>query len=284
MQEERSVKAMKRQEKEEQKRAAAEALKIGSHLDQSAGVFDPFTDMQGGEVIRPISETSFGFVEETKVHKPTPEELHPETVHLIKEVNDFYNGAYRLKSNNSKASYNKGVSAYKRGDREKLVDALTELQSERRKLIDRNTLLDQTRSRLLMESNKQALIDIGESKFGEIPLFGGGGANKITDLTKKINVAKSEVWKEVNKNDVRMHNLMDKLARLDSKMKPERYEPREPGIGDIVPFKGYRGGGDLWFLSDVDNPLLKKKSNPVTRGGNPVTKEMLKNPYKEARK
>jgi hypothetical protein len=60
-----------------------------------------------------------------------------------------------------------------------------------------------------------------------------------------------------------MHNLTDKLARLDARMNPGRYEPVTPESGDIVPFSGVAGGA---VFTGIDNPLLsKKRPGPVLR-------------------
>lgn len=296
LQTEASIRAMEAAKRKQEERSFSQM--VGGEGGGGINPFNPLKNVSFGSVFetpQPLREQmAFGSAPERR--EPTKEEIHPEAVHLEKEINDLYQGRGALKDNSSKSSYDKGVSAFSGGNREKLVESVNELQAEKRKLVDRNVWLDQSRARLMKEETKQSFIDMEGSGSGLFNFgFGGSGTKKLAELSKKINEAKSDVWKEVNKNEIRMHNLTDKLARLDARMNPGRYEPVTPESGDIVPFSGVAGGA---VFTGIDNPLLsKKRPGPILRNdtvsyllfephikyGSAKIENVNENPMREAR-
>lgn len=255
MQAERSIKAMSAAEK----RAEEEQFREATGGPSGVNPFNPLKINFGDIFATPTPlKDSLISAPGPEQRAPTKEELHPEAVHIEQEVNDLHAGRGALKDNKSKSIFDRGVSAFSGGDREKLVESINDLQAEKRKLLDRNVWLDQTRGRLLKEETKQSFIDMEGSGSGLFNFsFGGGsGTRKLADMSKKITEAKADVWKEVNKNEIRMHNLTDKLARLDANMNPGRFEPVTPESGDILPFHGVASTS---LFVGIDNPLLSKK-------------------------
>jgi hypothetical protein len=294
LRDEATIRALEASRKRQEERAFGEAMGGGGPINP----FNPLKNISFGSLFQtqqPLKD-QMGFGAAPERREPTKQEIHPEAVHLEKEINDLYQGRGALKDNSSKSSYDKGVSAFSKGNREKLVESVNELQAEKRKLIDRNVWLDQSRARLMKEETKQSFIDMEGSGSGLFNFgFGGSGTRKLAELSKKLTAAKSDVWKEVNKNEIRMHNLTDKLARLDARMNPGRYEPVTPESSDIVPFSGVAGGA---VFTGIDNPLLsKKRPGPILRNdtvsyllfephikyGSAKIENMNENPIREAK-
>jgi hypothetical protein len=127
------------------------------------------------------------------------------------------------------SSYEEGVAAFNKGDREKLIESMTKLQGEQEKLKDRYYLVEQTRAEILNPRNRVSAYHEDGGLFGT---FGSDGARKLSDATAKLNATKAAIKDSANKVQSRHAMLKYKLARLDAAVPGERSVPERI---DVLP-------------------------------------------------
>lgn len=201
---------------------------IGNQEDEelgkqfAEGAFNPFANDFGGELSQPLSET---FTPKTKIAPidfglgRTPDKKQVERVQ--EEVDSLFNARNDL-GKVSDSGFQKGKSAFNRGDREALLDAINEIDFEVEKQRNRWDMVEQARSIVTSPSNRQAIMNDTKS----FSLWSSGGGKKIADQTDKINEVKQSIKKGADKARARSFNLRQKLMRLDTQVEPEQSLPK----------------------------------------------------------
>lgn len=123
------------------------------------------------------------------------------------------------------SAFDVGNKAFKSGDREGLISAITELQSQEGKLKDRWDLVGQTHAQLKGVQNHDSSF---MKKSGGLFGFGGGsGANRLVKQTEQLSDVRGEIMKSSNEAFGRRKMLEFRLQRLDSQVPPETWVPGE---------------------------------------------------------
>jgi hypothetical protein len=117
-----------------------------------------------------------------------------------------------------KKSYSKGMDAYKKGDREGVVQAITDLQGEEAKLRDRWALVDKIHRDVV--GNAEVTLSKGGGLFG-------GGASKYAEQTGKITSVKADMKSAHNDVYARRVMLQRKLADMNSVVRPDTFVPKK---------------------------------------------------------
>ena len=170
-------------------------------------------------------------------------------------------------------AYDEGMAAFKKGDREKVVENIAELQSQEAKLKDRWDLLLQTRSQMMSADNHESLFSDRGGFFG---FLGGDGGRRLADQTEKLSDVRGELLKAGNEVQARRALLEYALKRMDSVVPADTSAPRRVAVLGQAPDR-MRGKMDL----DIDNPLgVGKVENPLSprRVQNPLDPMTVKNP------
>ena len=122
------------------------------------------------------------------------------------------------------SAFEVGNKAFKKGDREGLISAITELQSQEGKLKDRWDLVGQTHSQLKGTDNHDSAFV--KKKGGFMDSFSGNsGAEKFVEQTEKLSDVRGEIMKASNEAFGRRKMLEFRLQRLDSNVPPETWTP-----------------------------------------------------------
>lgn len=124
------------------------------------------------------------------------------------------------------SAFDVGNKAFKKGDREGLISAITELQSQEGMLKDRWDLVGQTHAQLKgTENHDSAFI---KKKSGLMDSFvGNSGAEKFVEQTEKLSDVRGEIMKASNEAFGRRKMLEFRLQRLDSNVPPETWTPNK---------------------------------------------------------
>lgn len=150
-------------------------------------------------------------------------------------------------------AFDEGKRAFKKGDREKLIGAIGELQSQEAKLRDRWALVGQTHAQVVSVQNHESAYG-GES--GNIVFGSGSGAAKIADQTEKLNDVRGEILKANNKVFARRRMLEYDLQRMDASVPPVRTVP-----GKVMRFDEEKRSSVSGFFRGA-----LKDAVPVVRG------------------
>jgi len=283
MQDENALRKGREEQRREEKRKAVELIQGDPDSDPlnsaNAGVFDALGNMGvSGEISPLIDGFDFGQSEE---ELDVPDSmLYPHSYQTDKLVNDFNDSIPDLTRNDVDNIYQKGVDSFKSGDREALVDAISDVEFENLKLRDRRKLAESVRTRVMQDQNTIEILDKSDRGSGIADLsslFGGAVSGKLAAQTKKIHKVSGEIMKEITKSKIRAENLRHKLDRIDRDTDYGKFEPKYPKR--IIPYKTKTTGV---FNMDIGNPLLSagveaglSKANPVL-GKNPVLAKMPK--------
>lgn len=176
--------------------------------------------------------------------------MAPTSDEEAKEVSrkvDMLNAEKNHLANGRLNAYQDGVRAFKKGKREELLNAISELKSEEQKLRDRAGIVEQVRNQA-MGSAMQA-----PKPSGNFVLDGGveSGARRLVEHTDKMSEVREALKKNYDQVYLRRRDLEFKLQRMDAQFKPEVGAPKKvQKFGDdeagLVPsFKG------------VKNPIVK---------------------------
>ena len=175
------------------------------------------------------------------------------------QVNSWFNEKDRL-SKVDKNFFQKGNTAFEKGDREELIDAITGLQHEERLMKDRWRLVNYTDA-MLRNPNfvSQAFAD---DNTNNVALTGSRGAQEVVDNTNKIKEVKKALKKSHDKVFARREMLQKRLSRLDANVLPEEGAPE---FDKIVRFSGDDAKRSFDMdMFNVMNPVLDE-SNGVLK-------------------
>jgi len=145
------------------------------------------------------------------------------------------------------SAYKEGDNAFKEGDREGLISAIAELQSQEAVLKDKWNFVSQTHAQAMSVQNHESAFKEKDSALGVI--FSTGGARQLADQAEKINNVRGELVKSNNKVAGRRRILENRLQRLDSEVPPETSLPRKK----VTVF----GGTSKQFILGADNVVLE---------------------------
>jgi len=280
----RKVLEARQKEQRALERESAARLFRGQPEDEDAdpfnvnnrGVFDPLGSELGlsGE-IEPISNF-FGDDDVEISQSQVRNEIYPHAAQVDRLVEDFYASIPDLNTHKIDNRYNDGVSAFERGDREQLVNAIMDIDAERRKLNDRKALIENVRAKVQDDTNVTELVQKSQyeedngSGFGLgalSGLFGGGEvSSKLAEQTNKINEVRRNVDESLQKGVTMSTNLRRKLAKIDDVTDYNQFEPSPPI--NVLPF--HVDANSDFNLFNVDNVSLSGY-NPLL-GNNPAKK------------
>lgn len=155
------------------------------------------------------------------------------------------------------SGFDTGTKAFKKGNREDLIDAITSLKSEEGKLRDRWNAVEQVHAQSLAENVQSAAFE----KSGENPFFNAfsSGASRVEKATDRINEVKESLKKANDKVFARRRMLEFRLQRLDAQVPPEKGAPEKVTRFDREPTV-FPGVGEM--IDSVENPVTKVE-NPV---------------------
>lgn len=166
--------------------------------------------------------------------------------HVSDQVDSLYDGKDKL-SETDLSKYDDGLTAFKKGDREGVIKAISELESEENKLKDRWTIVGETHRNILSSNNQQSVFHKSGSNFA---LDGRSGADKITDQTEKLARVRADLLKSMNKTYTRRALLQGDLTRLNANMLPDKGAPR-----DVKRLEDVRASS--MKIGDIPNPVLR---------------------------
>lgn len=131
------------------------------------------------------------------------------------EVDSLFNARFEL-GKTDLGSYKKGEKAFKEGRREKLVEAINDMEFEVEQQRNRWNIVEQTRARVESPSTRVSVMQ--ESK--GFSLFGSRGGQQVADMTKKINQTKQQIKQGADEAKSRSAVLRRKLQQLDAVTPP----------------------------------------------------------------
>jgi hypothetical protein len=196
-------------------RERAESRKLEA---SSKGVFNPLR-IAGLE-----TEANEGKLKESPTHKK--ERIYPRAIDADMEVESIYSSKNSLASVDL-SGYDDGERAFKSGDREGLIKAITNLESEQMKLKDRWSIVQGVRNIVLSPENRNQTIHMEKSD-DLLPnyLLGSGGANKLADQTRKVSEVENKIKDRSNLLATRVGLLRAKLQRMNAVVPPDATVPR----------------------------------------------------------
>jgi len=191
-----------------------------------SGIFDSFLGVQPAGPSNQVVQDARGRM----VDKQT----------LIDEVNSLHAAKKQLGKVDLEW-YKRGDEAFKKGDREGVINAVNNLKGEEDMLRDRWTLVAQTHADVRSQMNRALLFQEKDS------LLGQGGGGKLADQTKKLNEVKSELRVAADKVAARRKLLEFRMARMDATVPAETSVPRSVRVVD----------------ENRENDILDSLKNPV---------------------
>ena len=212
------------------------------------GILNPLSFVEGGV---PNLGSSWSFL------GPTPNVALASTPTKIlaatKKVQDQIDSLYEARKDYAKVDYGiyeAGNKAFKQGNREKLINSISEIEAEENKLKDRWTLVGQTHRDLLSMQNFMSSF----AKDTDNPALElrKEGAERLADQTEKLARVRAELLKSMNATYVRRVLLQGRLKRLDSNVLPESGAPVR--VQRLLP-------PEKSFIMDVKNPVLRERDN-----------------------
>jgi hypothetical protein len=181
---------------------------------------------------------AFGFVKDPE----TTEKKIVDKVQL--RVDSLHRAKGRL-ADADLSAYKKGTKAFEKGDRERLISSINELEAQGSRLKDNWGLVDQVHVQVVSPENNMSAHEESWS------MLGSNGGEKLADQTKKVNDVREEIKDKFGQVKARSRLLQYRLQRLDSNVKPEHGAPRE-----IARLAEERSGDNLVFGSgDVRIPI-----------------------------
>jgi hypothetical protein len=211
-----------------------------------SGAASPFGQFPGGKV--PNLSSAFDFAGAGTGTNPILAKTPPELRRKAEIVQDQVDSLYKNRDELSKvdlSAYEKGNEAFEKGNREKLIDAISSLQTEESKLRDRWNLVGQTHRNVeSIENHTSAFQKASDSN----PLWGIGkqGGKQLADQTDKLNKVREGIVKANNQVFGRKRMLQFRLQRLDSTVPPETSVPQT-----VKRFEQPKG-----IFKNIDNPVL----------------------------
>jgi hypothetical protein len=146
------------------------------------------------------------------------------------------NGWFSAKDDLAKvdvSSFEKGRSAFKSGDREKLISSINSLEAQEQKLRDRWAQVEQTRSVMLNPNTRAASLRKEDDSFfsGTNMLFkSSSGGSKIAEETEKLNEVKRAIKDSANQVYARRVKLQYDLRRMDASVPVETGAPQKTRV------------------------------------------------------
>ena len=168
-------------------------------------------------------------------------------------VDELYNMRKELATTDN-SWFKKGNRAFEKGDREKLIKAITKLQGEEEKLRDKRAIADQTQRGILSPEWSQSVF--GNDNTTNVAFGGGRGASEVNDKFTKINDVRTVLKDSHDKTYARRRMLQFRLSRLDANVLPEQ---GAPDFDKIKRFGGddTKGKFDGLLDGDIDNPVAE---------------------------
>jgi hypothetical protein len=178
-------------------------------------------------------------------------------------IDTLFFGKGQLAEVDEETPYRKGSSAFEKGDREALIDAIVDLKSQEGTLRDRWALVSAAHNQLVSVQNNESLY--GDNT-GNIALssFLGNGASRMADQTKKLNAVKAEIKKANDRVFNRRRLLEYRMQRLDASVPPEVGAPEKvdvlkPRSNAVASIPAFMQRAEM-LATDVDNPVLRRDS------------------------
>jgi len=221
-------------------------------------------------IFNPLGASWMGEGDDAKLKQEKKRQVYADAISAQRDLDALFENKDAL-AKTDLSGYVKGERAFRKGDREMLLDAITELDAQHMKLQDRMWHVEAVRGNILHKQTMDQTIAMASDDGGKMMpnfLFGGGGGNAIVKQTKKINQIKESIKKSSNEVAGRMAMLRNKLKRMDATVPPQSPVPevsvkvfRRTGVGLIPSFDEFEG--------------QLKHQNPVLEG---IQKKEIKNP------
>jgi hypothetical protein len=164
---------------------------------------------------------------------------------ISEQVESLYNDKDELAETDIK-KYEEGMKAFKKGDREQVIRAISELEAEENKLKDRWLLIGATHRGMLSADNQQAAFH--KSSDNPVLDMSSSGARKIADQTEKLARVRGNMLDSMNKTYTRRVLLQNALTRLNSTIPPDKDAPRN--------VKRLDAPRNSLKIGDIPNPVL----------------------------
>lgn len=147
--------------------------------------------------------------------------------YVQKEIDELYSA----RNNFSKVDvspYDKGVESFDKGDREGLINAITDLEAQEQTLADRWMLAEQSRAQVMKPENRAAAYAKEKGGFMGVSLMGLGGAggDVLAERTKKVGEVKRLLKEARDQLFTRRKLLRYRLQRMDSVVSPTAESPK----------------------------------------------------------
>jgi hypothetical protein len=226
-------------------------------IEGAAGVFNPWKilDESGGSA---------------KLKEEKKKQIYADAISAQRDLDALFENKEAL-AKADLSGYNKGEKAFRKGDREMLLDAITELDAQHMKLQDRMWHVEAVRGNILNKQTMDHTIAMASDDGKIMPnfLFGSGGGNAIVKQTKKVNQIKESIKKSSNEVAGRLAMLRNKLKRMDATVPPQAPVPEAP----VKVFRKTQGLEIITSFDDFEGQL--KHQNPVLEG---IQRKEIKNP------
>lgn len=227
-------------------------------IEGAAGVFNPWKilDESGGNA---------------KLKEEKRKQIYADAISAQRDLDALFENKEAL-AKADLSGYNKGEKAFRKGDREMLLDAITELDAQHMKLQDRMWHVEAVRGNILNKQTMDHTIAMASDDGNKIMpnfLFGSGGGNAIVKQTRGVNQIKESIKKSSNEVAGRLAMLRNKLKRMDATVPSQAPVPE----ASVKVFRKTQGLGIITSFDDFEGQL--KHQNPVLEG---IQKKEINNP------
>lgn len=181
-------------------------------LEQNAGTFNTLG----------VKNAFFGGEEGAEDKKMR---MYPEAIRADNEADSLFENRSKLAQINM-SGFTEGNLAFKTGNRENLIAAITKLEAEHARVKDNWNIVQDARKLVLSPENRDQVISM-EKDMGVMknPLLSGFGGSKLDEETRKIAETERSIMNSSNLLSARIGMLRNKLKRLNSTIQAENTAP-----------------------------------------------------------
>ena len=172
------------------------------------------------------------------------------------------------------SAYDRGEKAFAKGDREALIQAITDLEAENMKLKDRLHMLAEVNALVISDKNIDQTFHMLSKQKSILPnaLFGSGPGQRLAEQTKRISKVADAIKKSSNKIVARIGILRHRLNELDQ----EAIVPPPKGRPHVKEIKVVKQSGGVNLLGPLEEAEGKlRHKNPVIEG---IKTKTIENP------
>ncbi len=192
------------------------------------GVFNFYPEEIKNAPIKPLSDSVIS--SDVKFTGPTfgmenklsPDMAKQET--FSKQIDDLFNSRKTLGDVDLRP-YNKGLNAFKKGDREKLIEAINEQEFQHKQQESRWKHSEDMRTIVDSSEFRNYVLDEKGGPFSGLNVLFGGG-KELADKTEKVAKIQTSIKQGADKAKARSEMLRNKLIIMDNAVLPDDSRPR----------------------------------------------------------